>query len=136
MQVYKARTDKLPGTSYSEVRQHAMAIFNQIEKRTKRRPYIRSAYFRKQKIFFDFFWEHLAQKNPRERFIRLKYFNAAIDVLKHSRNHPATQENPHVQGELLHRFAGATKENELFYVQVKEDKRSGHKYFMSCFPQK
>lgn len=126
---------KLPGTSYGEVRRHAMHIFRQIQKRTKRRPYVRSAYFKKQKIFFDFFWEHLAQKSPRERFIRLKYFAAAIEVLKESRNDPVSQENPHVRGEILHRFVGITKEKDIFYVQVKEDKRSGRKYLMSCFPQ-
>ena len=38
--------------------------------------------------------------------------------------------------EILHRFAGLTKNRELFYVQIKEDKRSGRKYFMSCFPEK
>jgi len=36
---------------------------------------------------------------------------------------------------MLHRFAGLTKEKELFYVQVKKEKKSGKKYFMSCFPE-
>jgi hypothetical protein len=56
-------------------------------------------------------------------------------VIKNSRNHPTSEENPHKKGEILHRFAGLTKDKELFYVQIKEDKRSGKKYFMSCFPQ-
>ena len=71
---YQTKTRKLPGTSYSEVRKQALAVFNEIKKRTKRKPYIKSAYFNKQKVFF--------------------------------------------------------------YVQIKEDKRSGRKYFMSCFPEK
>ena len=83
----------------------------------------------------DFFWTHLFQKNHRERVRRLKFFAAAVELIKNSRNHPVTVENPHKKGELLHRFAGLTKEGELFYAQIKEDRRSGNKYFMSCFPQ-
>lgn len=131
---YPTKMRKLPGSNYSEVRKRALILFNQIEKRTKRRPYIRSAYFNKQKVFFDYFWQHLFQKNFKERTKRLKYFEAALEVIRKSRNHPTSFENPHKKGEILHRFAGLTKEKELFYVQIKEDKRSGKKYFMSCFP--
>src|SRR3989344_1771471 len=99
---FQTKTKKLPGTNYVEVRKNALTLFNQLKKKTKRKPYLRSKYFKKQKIFFDFFWEHLLQKNHKERVRRLKFFSAAI---------------------------------ELFYVQIKEDKRSGAKYFMSCFPQ-
>ena len=132
---YQTKIKKLPGTSYSKVRKEALFLFNQIKKRTKRRPYIRSAYFNKQKIFFDYFWSHLFQKSPKERTKRLKYFEAAIEVIKESRNHPTSEENPHKKSEILHRFVGLTKEKELFYVQIKENKRSGKKYFMSCFAQ-
>lgn len=31
-------------------------------------------------------------------------------------------------------FAGLTGNNDLFYVQIKEDKKVRKKYFMSCFP--
>lgn len=136
MQVYKTKSGKLSGTSYGEVRKQALLIFKQICQKTKRRPYIRSPYFKKQKIFFDFFWEHLWQKNPRDRFLRLKYFSAAIDLLKHSRCPPILQENPHISGEFVYRFAGITREGELFYVQIKENKRKKRKYFMSCFGEK
>ena len=131
---YQTKIQKLSGTSYAEVRKEALVLFNKIKAKTKRKPYIRSAYFNKQKIFFDFFWAHLNQKSPKERAKRLKYFEAAIDLMKNSRNHPVSGENPHKQGEILHRFAGLTKEKEIFYVQIKENKRSGKKYFMSCFP--
>lgn len=135
MILYHTKIKKLPGTNYAEVRKHALAVFKLITRKTKRKPYIRSVYFRKQKVFFDFFWEHLLQKNHKERVRRLKFFAAAVELIKNSRNHPVTIENPHRSGELLHRFAGITKEGELFYAQVKEDRRSGAKYFMSCFPQ-
>jgi len=124
----------LTGTSYGEVMRHARAVYEPIRKRTKRKPYVRSSYFKKQKVFIDLFWEHLHQKNPRDRFRRLKYFAAALEVIRESRNHPLSSDNPHALSEILHRFAGITKEGELFYAQVKEDKRSGRKYFISCFP--
>ena len=132
---YQTKTKKLPGTSYAEVKKNATVLYNEIKRKTKRKPYIRSVYFKKQKVFFDFFWDHLLQKNHRERVRRLKYFPAAVELIKNSRNHPITTENPHKQGEILHRFAGLTKEGELFYAQIKENRRSSAKYFMSCFPQ-
>jgi len=108
--------EKLSGIRYIELKEQTLFLFNQIKKGTKRKPYIRSVYFRKQKIFFDYFWMHLFQKNPKERIKRLRYFKAALEVIRKSRNHPISQENPHKRGELLHRFAGLTKEGELFYV--------------------
>lgn len=101
------------------------------KKQTKRRPYIRSAYFKKEKVFFDFFREHLFQKSPKERMARLRYFEAAIELIRDSRNKPAIRENPNKK-ETLYRFAGLTVEKELFFVQIKQDKK-GNKYFMSCF---
>ncbi|MHA1410799.1 MAG: hypothetical protein ACTSQY_10920 [Candidatus Odinarchaeia archaeon] len=131
---YPTKVKKLSGSNYAEVRGSAMFLFNQIKRKTKRRPHIRSAYFNKQKIFFDYFWQHLSQKGPKERFKRLKYFGAAIEVIKDSRNQPSSKQNVNKPNEILHRFAGLTKDKELFYVQIKEDKRSGRKFFMSCFP--
>ena len=133
---YQTNKKKLPGTNYAEVRKNAVIVFNQIKKRTKRRPYVRSVYFNKQKIFFDYFWTHLSQKNPRERFKRLQYFEAAVELIKHSRNHPCSKQNPNRNTEILHRFAGLTKGKKLFYIQIKEDKKSDKKYFISCFPSK
>ncbi len=132
---YQTKSSKLPGTSYKEVYKHAQAEFKIIKRHTKRKPYIRSVYFNKQKIFFDFYWQHLFRSGgDRERVRRLKYFKAAIEVLKLSRHDPITKENPNKRTELLHRFAGLTREKELFYVQVKENKRTGSKQLMSCFP--
>jgi hypothetical protein len=34
---------------------------------------------------------------------------------------------------MLHRFAGVTKDGYLFFVQIKEELRSGRKFFMSAF---
>ena len=133
---YQTKVRKLSGNRYGEIKKQVMFLFNNIKKRTKRKPYIRSAYFDKQKIFFDYFWPHLSQKNPKERVRRLRYFEASLEVIRKSRNNPVSEENPHKKNEILHRFAGLTKDKELFFVQIKENKKSGRKYFMSCFPLK
>jgi len=132
---YQTKTKKLPGTNYSEVRKHALLILNQIKKRTKRRSYIRSAYFNKQKIFFDYFWVHLLQKNPEERTRRIKYFPCAVDLIKNSKITPISMENINNKNETLHRFVGKTKDKKIFFVQIKENKKNDKKYFMSCFPK-
>lgn len=135
MILYQTKTKKLSGSSYSEVKRQADFIFKGIKSKTKRNPYIRSAYFKKQKIFFDFFWAHLAQKGFKERLRRLKYFSCAIDLIKNSKNDPNSFENPFKKSETLHRFAGLSKAKEIFHVQIKEDKKTNKKYLMSVFPE-
>jgi hypothetical protein len=131
---YQTKTKKISGTDYREVHSKILAIFKQIKSKTKRRPYIRSAYFKKHKIFFDYFWRHLWQKPWKERTKRLKYFSCAVDLIQNSRQEPTSKQNPNKKSEILHRFAGLTKDKELFYAQIKEDKKTGQKYFMSVFP--
>ena len=133
---YQTKIKKLSGTSYSEVRKEALFLFNKIKKETKHRPYIRSAYFNKQKIFFDYFWQHLFEKSLKERTKRLKYIDCAIDLIKNSRNFPTSKENVDNKNEILHRFKGQTKDKMIFFVQIKEEKKTGKKYFMSCSPFK
>jgi hypothetical protein len=135
MRIYQSRCGKLNGTSYAEIRSHALLVFKEAKKKTKRRPYIRSAYFKKQKVFFDYFWTHLFEKSLKERVRRLKYLSCAMDLIKNSRSEPISFENPNRRSEILHRFAGLSKEKELFFVQIKEDKKTGNKFFMSVFPQ-
>ena len=134
MTPYKTKSGLLPGSNLGEVYRSAWAVFHKIESKTKRKPYLRSAYFSKEKIFFDFFWNHLKQKSPRERFRRLKFFKASFEVIKHSKNMPTIKGSPDKKSEILYRFAGMTKGGELFIVQVKENKNSKRKYLMSCFP--
>jgi hypothetical protein len=134
MTPYQSKSPKIKGDRYKEVRDQALILFGQIQKKTKRRAYVRSSYFTKQKIFFDYFWKHLSQKPPKERFRRLKYFKAAVELVRNSKDPPLTIQNPNKSNEVLHRFAGLTQEKELFYVQIKENKRTGKKDFMSCFP--
>ena len=65
--------------------------------------------------------------------MRLQLFAVAIEVIMYSRNAPISNDNPSNQNEILHRFAGITRDKRVFYVQIKEDKKRGHKYFMSAF---
>ena len=135
MRVYQAKVKKLTGTDFHEIWRKTSFIFKKIKKKSKRRPYVRSVYFKKDKIFFNLFWSHLFEKPRGDRFRRLKFFEATIELIEHSRFDPSTVENPNNPGQLLHRFAGVTKEWEVFYVQIKEEKASGNKYLISIFPE-
>ena len=133
---YHTKVRKLAGTDYREIHSQALNIFKQIKSKTKRRPYVRSAYFKKQKIFFDYFWQHLWQKSWKERTKRLKYFPCAIDLIQNSHQEPISKQSPNRKPEILHRFFGLIKDKELFIVQIKEDKKTDRKYLMSIFPGK
>src|SRR3989338_3282509 len=127
MKVYKTKTKKFSGSDFHEVRKKAFGLYSQLKKKTKRRPYIRSAYFNKEKIFLDVFWSHLFEKpNWRDRVRRLKYFGCAIELIQNSHFEPKSKENPNNFSEILHLFY-CTPDNELFYVQIKENKRTGQK---------
>lgn len=129
---YQTKAKKISGTSYGEVFHDALVVLDEIKKKTKRRPYVRSAYFKKEKIFLDYFREHLFQKRPNERMKRLRFFKAAVELVKHSRNEPIIKTNPNKPGEKFYKFIGLTAEKDIFFAQIKEDKRK-RKYFMSCF---
>ena len=51
MQVYKTKANKYAGTDFNEVHKQAFGLYTEIKKRSKRRTYVRSAYFNKDKIF-------------------------------------------------------------------------------------
>lgn len=95
---------------------------------------MRSAYFDKQKVFLGLFWQHLHEKNLRDKARRVAYFSCAIELIQKTRHDPTTKENPNRKGEFVHRFAGSTPDNEIFFVQIKEDRRTNQKWFISVFP--
>lgn len=136
MKIYQTKEKKLSGTDYKEIHSKAIILYKQIKSKTKRKPYVRSAYFKNDKVFLEYFWQHIWQKNWRDRNRRLKYFLCALDLIKNSRMEPLSKQNPNKTGEILHRFAGVTKDKDLFFVQISENKRSGQKLFMSVFPEK
>ena len=76
------------------------------------------------------------QKHRGEATQRLKLYNAAIDTLRNSTISPETHINSQQSDVYLHRFYGQTKEGVKFCVQVKEDRRSGRKDFISVFSKK
>ena len=135
MIIYQVKQQKITGSNYLEIVKKARKIFSLIKTKSKRRPYIRSVYFDKEKIFLDVFWSHLNQKNPRDRMRRLKYYACSIDLIKNTKNKPKSIINRNKRSEMLHKFAGITKMGDLFFVQIKENKKTGEKYFMSCFSE-
>lgn len=135
MRVYMAKAKKLSGSDFHEVKKKAFDMYLEIKGRSKRKPYVRSAYFGGDKVFLSLFWSHLWDKqNWQDRMRRLKFFAAAIELIQHSRFEPKIKDNPNKHGEILYRFAGSTKEKELFFVQIKGEKNTGKKYLISMFP--
>ena len=135
MNIYQSKYSSIPGTSYREVIKIARSSYHTIQKRTPRRAaYIRSKYLRKDKIFINQFWDHLNQKVPADRLRRLKLFLCGLDIIQNSPYKPEVSQNPSKNTELLYRFAGKTKNGELFYVQIKENKKNKRRYLMSIFP--
>lgn len=136
MNIYQTKSAKLAGTNYKEVYGKAFGVFQRIRQKTKRRPYIRSAYFKKEKIFLGLFWQHLEDHfNQNDKARRLKLYECGIELIQRSRYEPTSKENPNKPSEILHRFMGITKNKEMFKVQIKEDKRSGEKFLISIFPE-
>ena len=88
MQKYHTKVEQLRGAGYPELYAKALNLYKEIGKRTKRRSYIRSAYFQKDKIFLEIFWQHLHLKNWRDRKRRIRYFPCAIELIQHSRCDP------------------------------------------------
>ncbi|MFH1193626.1 MAG: hypothetical protein V1661_01380 [bacterium] len=137
MKAFKVKSKKFPGKKYSEVYRYAFPLYKLIKHKSRRKPYVRSAYFNKDKIFLELFWKHLWEKsNWRDRTHRLKFFGCAMELIKTSKYEPETKQNPNRLNEVLHRFAGLTKDDELFYVQIKEDKKTDQKWLMSVFPER
>lgn len=134
MKVYKTKSKKLPGSSYSEIRKRAFGLYQKIKQRSKRKPYIRSVYFKKDKIFLDLFWSHTFEKNFWDQMRRMKFFDCGIELIRKSTIEPTSKENPNKPNEILHRFAGTSVDDELFFVQIKEIKSTNKKFLISIFP--
>jgi len=135
MRVYKCKAGKLNGTDFYEVRAAALLIFKEVKRRSRRQPYVRSVYFKKDKVFLNLFWQHLFDKgNWRDRMRRLQYFEAALELIEHTRIEPESKKNPNRANEMLHRFTGLTKNEDFFFVQIKESLTNKKKFLMSIFP--
>lgn len=136
MNIYQSKYSLIAGTDYIEVMRSARREYIKVQKLTKRQPYVRSRYFTKDKVFINIFWNHLVQKRKGEQIVRAKLLLAAFDLLRNTACTPDTIFSEANLNMMLHRFAGKTRDGIEFYVQVKQDKRSGRKDFMSVFPAK
>ena len=133
---YKTKASSISGTDFREVHKKAMAIYREITCHTKRRPYIRAAYFNESNFFLGLFWQHIWDQHKwQDRMRRLKYFDVAIELIRHSRFEPDSKKNPNAKHEILHRFGGITVNQEVFFVQIKENEITGQKHFISVFPK-
>lgn len=136
MSVYRTKCQKLKGTDYREVRKKAFRIYTEIKKQSKRKPYVRSAYFSKEKVFLGIFWGHIFQKkNFSDQIRRLKLYPCALELIKNSRFAPTSKINVDRNSEILHRFIGLSRDEELFFVQIKENIRTKQKWLISIFPK-
>lgn len=127
---YQCKSALIPGHNYATVYKVARKVFNRLKSKTKRRAYIRSTYFKGEKIFFDNFWVHLNQKGPVERYKRLKFFDCAIELIQKSAHKPINKIED--RNFTLYRFMGKCEE-KTFIVQIKEDIRRKQKFIMSVF---
>ena len=135
MQIHKTKSKKFSGTDFGEVHGQAFILYTEIKKKTKRRAYVRSAYFKKEKIFLDLFWHHLFEKsNWRDRVRRMRYFGCAVELIQDSHFKPNSTKNPNVANEMLYRFYGTDANNEVFCVQIKENLKKKQKFLISVFP--
>jgi len=133
--IYISQLGQISGTSLKVANRRAHDYIHLLTNKTKRQPYIRSKYFKKDKIFFKYYWKHILQKHGKDRVRRLRLLPAAVDLLMHSQ-YPPQVEPYKDKGSVYYRFMGRNTNKELFYVQVKEDIKTGEKNFVSAFPAK
>lgn len=131
VQYYVCRARLIPARRYVDVWRVAWRIYKEIKAKTKRRPYVRSAYFNKAKIFFDYFWPHLKVKHHFDR--RLRFFECSIELIQETKIKPGLEIENKYNQEKLHRFFGKA-EGELFAVQIKEDLKRKQRFLISIFP--
>lgn len=136
MQVYKSKYGLLTGTTYEEVVHNARKEFNAVRRLTKRQPYVKSKYFRGDKVFITVFWDHIVQKNLKERTKRLKFYKAGLDLIRNTTQAPEIMIDKAHPGMVFNRFYGVTKTGEHFCVQIKQDARTNRRDFMSVFDKK
>ena len=128
---YNCRAKFIPGHNLKEVSRIARRIFNALHPKSKRRPYVKSAYFG-EKIFLDNYWPHLKEKTPSDQIRRLKFFEVALELIQKSKMRPMFESRDEMKKEALYRFLGKADE-KYFVVQIKEDLKRSQKFLMSAF---
>lgn len=128
---YKTTARAFTGSSDKELYHKARAAYNDVVKSNRRMAYVRSRYFKKEKVFLDLFWTHLKQKNRRERRRRIALYACALELIQETRLAPTVF---YRNKEQLFRFYGESRDGTYFVVQIRRNVEN-QKYFMSVFPQ-
>lgn len=132
MKGYRCRQGVVGGKDYAEIVRKARHIYHDIARQTKREPFIRSAYFDKDKVFLNSFWTHLNTKRQNDRKRRLRFYACALELIQNTRIKPEIVHE--TMSELIYRFSGLTASEESFIVQIRQETKNGRKYFTSVFP--
>lgn len=130
---FEVRSKPFSGSNYGNIYKKAYVTYKEICKKSKRRTYVRSKYFKGGKIFIAVFWGHLKEKRFNDRARRLKFYNCALELLTKSKIAPEEFFNTDTK-EFFYRFYGRCKSNEKFIVQIKESGKKKEKQLISIFP--
>lgn len=134
IKAYRCKTASLTGHRFVDIMPQARRVFRTLQKQTKRRPYVRSPYFYKDKIFFDFFWQHMQQKSVIDRARRLKYLPCTLELMRNSRHDPVSFIDVNQPGIIKHEFLGTAPNGVRFAVIVQEDRKTDKKQLLSLYP--
>ena len=130
---YKCKRAVIKGENYAEIVKKARRIYHELTRQTKRDPFIRSSYFDKEKVFLNPFWSHINIKRQKDRKRRLVFYGCAIELIIENRTLPDIPFKS--KTEQLFRFKGVSADGQEFTVQIREELRTGKKYFTSVFPE-
>ena len=133
MHYWKVKALPLRVRTYDQARKEVLEIFKELKGKSKRKLSIKSRYFNKDKVFLDFFWDHLLQKPLAQRKDRLRFMPCALELIHLNTLKPSVKTNPHKPEEQLYRFYGKTPQGSRFVVQLKKTAQ-GSLQFMSAFP--
>lgn len=134
IRAYQCKTKSLSGHRFVDIIPQARKLLRALQKQTKRRSYVRSTYFHKDKIFFDFFWQHMQGKSVVDRARRLKYLSCALELLQKSRIDPITFMDENHPGVIKHEFRGNAPDGTIFSVIVQEDRKTNRKQLLTLYP--
>lgn len=131
MNVYVVKSTPLQGSTYSRTIKYARDYYSLLKAKSKRKPYVRSKYFRNQKVFLGLFWGHLFNKRRATRHSRVRLLPCAVEFIINNKFPPISIKSTQNKKEYWYRFQGRTKNNIYFAIQIKS--KLNHLYLMSVF---
>lgn len=133
MNYFKIKTRPISGSNLKEVTKNMMRDFHDIEKRSKRRAFVRCKVLNNDKVFIGEYISHQSQKMRIDKLRRLKLFPCAISLIE-TTTYKSTKKILK-SGEVLYRLYGMAGNGQKFIVQISENPKSGNKRLMSAFPK-